>query len=140
MTSFAEALKAEIAHLEQQMSQDPTYMKLQQLRRTVELYRNSGETPPDAASAPSRIRAPSGGSMEILAVAKEFLAGRVDPTPTKMIMEVLADRGVHVGGTVPQNGVSSMLSKSEDFVSHGRSGWTLALPDSRETEPVGGEP
>lgn len=40
-------------------------------------------------------------------------------------MSSLKEMGIEVGGANPQNVVSSLLSKSDDFISHGRSGWTL---------------
>ena len=50
---------------------------------------------------------------------------------------MLTARGVKIGGSVPQNTLSAFLSKSDAFVSHGRSGWTLAVPNSHETETAG---
>lgn len=68
--------------------------------------------------------------------AKEILAGRSSPTPTREILKRLVDRDVEIGGTSPQNALSSILSKSPEFIPHGRSGWTLAVQDGHETEKV----
>ena len=73
----------------------------------------------------------------ILGVVREILVGRTEPTRTQAIMEVLDERGVRVGGSVPRNSVSSILSKSEDFISHGRSGWTLV--NGYDAEKAGDE-
>ena len=41
-------------------------------------------------------------------------------------MDRLSNQGVEIQGAVPQNVVSSILSRSDEFQSNGRSGWTLA--------------
>ena len=124
---FVAALKAEIADLERQLHADPRYVKVNELKRVMALYVSPHDAPRKRTAAPSGSRPlASGAAAAILGVAKEILAGRTEPTPTQEIMETLGERGVHVGGSVPKNSVSSNLSKSEDFISHGRSGWTLA--------------
>lgn len=47
------------------------------------------------------------------------------PVPTREIMRELERQGVHVVGAVPQNVVSSILSRTPELMSNGRSGWTL---------------
>ena len=137
MANFPEALKSEITRLERQLSENPTYKLLRDLRRVAEMYSDGDSEDPPRAMHRARDRSPPGISAGILDAAKEFLAGRREPTPTKIVMEGLKERGVYVGGALPQNTVSSMLSKSEEFVSHGRTGWTLAVPAAQETEKVG---
>ena len=123
---FVAALKAEITDLERQLHADPRYVKVNELKRVMALYVSTHDAPRKRTATPSGSRPfASGAAAAILGVAKEILAGRTEPTPTQEIMGALGERGVHVGGSVPQNGVSSVLSKSEDFISHGRSGWTL---------------
>ncbi len=53
-------------------------------------------------------------------------------------MEMLAANNIEVGGSVPQNVVSSLLSKSPDFQSHGRSGWTLVKEKADGAPPESG--
>ena len=139
MSAFVEALVAEIADLEDQLALDPRHQKLRKLKRVRDLYVQAPKPEP-------RVREPvpgsrpfaSGASAEIIRAAKEILSGAATPTPTptptRQILARLAARGVAVGGTVPQNVLSSILSKSDAFKSHGRSGWTLAVPTGHETE------
>ena len=135
MSAFVEALVAEITDLEDQLALDPRHQKLQKLKRVRDLYVQAPKPEP-------RVREPvpgsrpfaSGASAEIIRAAKEILSGAATPTPTRQILARLAARGVAVGGTVPQNVLSSILSKSDAFKSHGRSGWTLAVPTDHETE------
>ena len=138
MAEFIESLKAEIADLEVQLGADPRYVKVNELKRVMALYVNPHDAPRKRTAAPSGSRPlASGAAAAILGVAKEILAGRTEPTPTQEIMEALGERGVHVGGSVPKNSVSSNLSKSEDFISHGRSGWTLV--NGYDAEKTGDE-
>ena len=140
MSDFLEYMKAEIADLERQLAADRRYMKLASLKQVLEMYEAPahGSRRRSASSSGSRPFA-SGVSVDILKVARELLAGRTEPTSTQAIMQALSDHGVHVGGTVPQNSVSSILSKATDFVSHGRSGWTLAVPNGHDKEKAGDE-
>ena len=135
---FIDALKVEIADLERQLHADTRYMKVIELKRVMELYVGTHDTPSRRTVSLSGSRPfASGAAAAILSVAKEVLAGRTVPTPIQEIMQALAKRGVHVGGSVPRNSVSSIMSKSPDFTAHGRSGWTLA--NSHDTEKAGDE-
>lgn len=53
------------------------------------------------------------------------LSNRSGPVPTRDLLDHLNDLGIEVGGASPLNNLSAMLSNSDRFVSHGRSGWTL---------------
>ena len=135
---FVEAMKAEIADLELQLHADPKYVKVHELKRLMALYVSAHDTPRKRTATPSGSRPfASGAAATILGVVREILVGRTEPTPTQAIMEVLDERGVRVGGSVPRNSVSSILSKSEDFISHGRSGWTLV--NGYDAEKAGDE-
>ena len=138
MSAFVEALVAEIADLEDQMASDQRYQKLRELKRVRNLYVNEvgplGDRPTSAAG--SRPFA-SGVSAEVMKAAKKVLSGAGAPTPTRIIMQKLAARGVFVGGSQPQNSLSAILSKSGAFQSHGRSGWTLV--NGHDTEKAGDE-
>ena len=141
MPTFVEALKAEITELEDQLARDPRYRQLQQLKRVLPLYENAPSTPPARAASPSRVRssgAPS-ASADAKNAVRQVLARTAWPVATRDIVKALAARGVEIGGRVPQNTLSALLSKSDAFVSHGRSGWTLAVPDGHDTEKAGDE-
>lgn len=138
MSAFVEALMAEIAELEAQLTSDPRYRKLRELKRVRKLYMDSAQLVPGlrAAGLDSRPFA-SGASAEVIKAAKEVLSGASGPTPTRIILDVLAARGVLVSGLKPLNSLSAILSKSNEFESHGRSGWTLAVPNGHETTTAG---
>ena len=146
--SFVDALKSEIADLERQLEADPTYIKLREAKRLLATYTDASASG-TVVSRSSSIKAnstltttgytrpsASGVSALIVATASKALAGRERPTSTKEIMAILASENVPVGGQNPQNVVSSLLSKSPEFISHGRSGWTLVVPEGHETEKV----
>jgi hypothetical protein len=139
MSAFVEALKEEIAELEDQLARDPRYQKLRELKRVLPLYQNAPGTPAARTVSQSHTRSfgVSGASADIKNAAEQVLAGVTRPVPTREILEMLTARGVKIGGSVPQNTLSAFLSKSDAFVSHGRSGWTLAVPNSHETETAG---
>jgi hypothetical protein len=136
MSSFVKALDAEIADLERELEGNPTYMKLCEAKRLRAVYTKSEPAPrPATRPAPATSRPfSSGAGAAILSAIRDFIADKREPTPTRDLMEWLEVSGVEVGGANPQNVVSSMLSKSPEFISHGRSGWTLAVPEGRETE------
>lgn len=143
--SFIKLLEQEIADLEAELEHIPTYVKLREARRLLGVYRSgaaSQASPRNAstAKAPSSRRPfTSGASAEILAAVREILTGRVQPTSTREILEMIRRRGIHIKGAVPQNVVSSLLSKSPEFQSHGRSGWTLLdeeTGDAAASEPA----
>ena len=48
------------------------------------------------------------------------------PVPTKIIVDEVMRRGIEIRGQSALNAVSALLSRSDDFVANGRSGWTLA--------------
>ena len=138
VAEFIEALKAEIADLEGQLAADPRHRKIKALRDTLELYHVGAITPRQRSAAASGSRPfASGASAEIANTVEVILSGRRDPTPTRFILEKLAERGVVVGGSRPMNSLSSILSKSELFVPHGRSGWTIAANSGHDIEKAG---
>lgn len=136
MSNFIEALQDEISTLERRLAADPTYVKLSELRRVLAIYTDSGTS----TGRNERRRPPTSGiSAEILDAAGRILEGRTRPTTTREIMVLLGQGGIQVGGSKPQNTVSSLLSKSDRFVSHGRFGWTLVVPHGYDEEKAGDE-
>ena len=145
-SQFTDAMDAEIGALEQALLHHPDYVKLVELRRIRALYgdapkprlklnvattsagpaigyANSGHRP-EVQPRPRR-RTGSPERQAILDAAKAHLTGRQHPTPTIDIFEAIKDQ-VKIPGRVPRNNLSAMMSNSDEFVSHGRSGWTLA--------------
>jgi len=131
--SFVEALAAEIDGIEAELSADPRFIKLNELKRLRELYsQENARTEVNVLQrlkfpTPARAyggRTPSPERQGILDAAKAYLVGRNHPTPTSEIYDAI--RGsVNIPGTNPKNNLSAMLSNSTEFQSHGRVGWTL---------------
>ena len=122
MSNVVAALKAEIVGLEKELSKDPRYQRVEELKRIVGLYEG-------APTVRKRVRAKaqSGASTTIATVAQELLRTATEPVPTREILRQLEARGVKVSGEAPHSTLSAILSKSPHFTAHGRSGWTLTV-------------
>lgn len=130
MSEFMRALESEIAELERQLSASPIYVKLRRAQELRDAYaitdiETKGPAPAPREAPRAARPSASGTSAAIVDAVREYLYGKEIPVPTREIMSVLESRGIAVGGTVPQNSVSSLLSKTPDVISHGRRGWTL---------------
>lgn len=141
MSNFVAAIDAEIADLERQLAAHPAYVKLRELRRVRAMYTaESARTGslPAPASVPQVRPMASGTGGAIVSAVREFIADRTRPTPTREIMEMLARKGIEVGGANPQNVVSSSLSKAPDIQSTGRKGWLLVTNTTGDVDPAQG--
>jgi hypothetical protein len=145
-TDFSSALRAEIAELEAALEADLRFRRLTELRRILDLYPTEphehvasgwarAELVNKFAFALSPRQTATGRKMsperaKALEVAKLFLANRSGPTPTRDIYDHLLSLGLSIPGEVPVNNLSAMLSNSDEFFSHGRSGWSIRGPDT----------
>lgn len=140
--NFEGALMMEIAELEAELSQDSRFIRLKALRDVLSLYQDprleknakASETSVSAAA-----RTPSRGGnrrsperVRIVEAARLHILNRMGPVPTREILSHLNDIGIVVTGNPPLNNLSAMLSNSEEFMSHGRSGWTLITDKVRD--------
>lgn len=138
-SDFKKALDAEIEEIEYALRRDSRYVKLVELKRVKAIYANAPLMGPIEASMPAvahaypepnrsevqpRKRSGSPERLAILNRAKEFISGKREPTPTIDIFEAVSAQ-IDIPGANPRNNLSAMLSNSNDFKSHGRSGWTL---------------
>ena len=58
----------------------------------------------------------------------EILGDYGAPVHRQNLLEILEDKGVHVGGKVPVNNLGSILSRfSKDFDSHGQGMWSINI-------------
>ena len=139
MPNFIVALREEVERLEGELSAHPLYMKLSETKKVLALY-EQGQARADDASPSMRNqmgkRFASGVSAEVVRIVAKHLTGKVEPVPTRDIMVVLGEHGVEISADKPQNVVSSILSRANEFRSHGRSGWTLAEAYAAEKEAV----
>ena len=148
MSRFEDALKAEIADLERQLEVNPTYVKLRATRRLLSIYSVDVNAPTTDLTemltdhnlsnahvvAHVRSRQFSGNSAAAIEAAKQFVASLGRPAKTSEVLDAIAKAGVTFGGSAPQNTLSSILSKSSDFVSKRGVGWLLADALKRMTD------
>jgi hypothetical protein len=128
-SAFISALKSEIAELEAQLAADIRMVRIRELRKIMELYGdNPGTTAGDVPSQPKGVggRKPSPEKEQALETIRRLLSGKIVPTPTRDILANLQSEGISYPGESPLNNLSAALSNASEFVSHGRSGWTLA--------------
>jgi hypothetical protein len=141
-TDFVNALKDEIASLQEELKGDPRYLRLQRLLLVLETYvddpaptepeppvATSGSNGSPSAAAP-RSRPRTERTQAILDLAVYIIRERGGPVPTSAVLEEIQKRGVTVHGHRPANNLSAILSYSKLFQSHGRAGWTLADPSA----------
>ncbi len=123
------ALRAEIQALEADLKSDPRLQKLEDAKRLLERYTESGfimspRSWPRRVVQATRVTPRSPERQNILTAAESFIAGRPYPTTTADIFRYVASK-MEIPGNNPKNNLSAMLSNSSRFRSHGRSGWTL---------------
>ena len=143
MSRFVEVLRSEIVDLERQLEANTTYMKLREARRLLAVYA-SVDSPPSStpmlsgiAEKPNttgavRARQFSGNSAAALEAAKQYIKSVGRPAKTTEVLEAIGKVGVTFGGNVPQNTLSSIMSKSPDFISVRGVGWVLTAETSKE--------
>jgi hypothetical protein len=73
----------------------------------------------------------------VVAAAMRELLPASHPIKTRLIVEVLQQKGVAISGKDPVNALGAMLYRSADIVSHGKAGWTLA--DSETAKEIVGK-
>lgn len=145
---FKKALQDEIYGLEASLkaSPDPRLVKLHELRRILAIYNGEApatapeQTPRFAGVADAIRRKPRGRQADPMRQAavdasREILSLAQSPMRTSAIYEKLTERGIMLAGHFPVNNLSAMLYHQPEFVSHGRTGWTLKSSDeSSENE------
>lgn len=139
---FVAALEAEMAALREQLSQDMRFVRLREIERLRELYRERGDdashgnapnvarnadAPRPASKPPLRKASPE--RLQAIGAARMLVANRVGPVPTAEIYDHIAELGIPIRGENPVNNLSAMLSSSGIFKANGRAGWTIRNED-----------
>jgi hypothetical protein len=132
---FLDAIKAEIAALTLKLRE------LDHVRALYENQENNNKIPLPAANQENdasiqRKRKSSSMTELVIEKTKEFLLSKDTPIRTVDILNHLNSIGTIFGGAVPQNTLSAVLSRSELFESHGKSGWVLKYDKKIENEPI----
>jgi hypothetical protein len=137
---FVTALRQEINSLEKDLEGDPRFKKFKRLMAALDAYLDEDEddeaetakSPPvspkveDAAPRQSPGRTASEKNEIILKHATDIINSRGNtPIKTRDILAGLQLHGVEVHGKNPRNTLSAVLSYSERFKAHGKSGWTV---------------
>jgi hypothetical protein len=132
MSDFVASLDLEIDRLARAIEDIPEVRKLRELQRVRALYVEESKAPTRLGVASGYMQPrPSAGrkmsperqrALDFLAV---YLGEQTNPIKTTTILEALAGNGISIGGNDPVNSLSALLSTSDKFVAHGRSGWTL---------------
>jgi hypothetical protein len=155
---FLKALDAEIAEVEAKLAADPLYIQLLKLRDLRKHY--APVTGGVVRDAPSYKMAAEPGAFSLAGsavtfrtgrrvspereqatkYAREFIEGRTDPTRMDEIFNYVAGKGVQIGGQDPKSNLSAMLSKTDGFVAHGRSGWTYQPSAEKNEAPADRHP
>lgn len=143
MSDFIKALENEATALKAELSRDPRYVKLQEVRRLLALYtgQHSAAAPAslavaqgDARPAPAPRPVSSGVSLDAVNATRDMLKSRNTPMLTREILDHLEGLGIKFGGSSAQATLASILSRTPEFESKGgRVGWVL-----KSVEATGG--
>ncbi|MFY9294271.1 MAG: hypothetical protein WAP03_26845 [Methylorubrum rhodinum] len=139
---FVAALEAEMAALREALSRDVRYLRLMEMERLRELYREPSDSgsqdsdqavdrypgglrvapkPPVRKASPERERA--------IEAARLLITNRTGPVPTVDVYDHIVGLGITIRGENPVNNLSAMLSNSGLFKANGRAGWTMRDDD-----------
>ena len=145
---FITSLREEIGTLEKGLEGDPRFKKLKRLMAALEVYLDDEDDgdgdddevvltePSSSASGPrehGKGRMQSEKNEQILDFATTIIReGGNTPIRTRDILATLQERGVAVHGKTPRNTLSAILSYSERFTAHGKSGWTIKGEDEAD--------
>lgn len=129
---FVMTLREEIKALEDELSSDPRFRKLQALRAALAMYeapqQRTGAMQASAAGPKREARRQSDDRVQALEIAASLLEGKSEPVPTRVLFDAVSAEGHVIGGREPISNLSAMLSRDERFQAVGRRGWLLALP------------
>ncbi len=143
--SFIAALDAELEDLHAKLSDDPIFVKWNELQRVRRLYgpaeadelpafSKSGKrwvtmpTPEAPKADEGTLRGRRGDPERAKAIEEAFrfvesLEGT--PTPNADVLQHLTSLGITINGEKPLNNLSAMMSNSGLFTANGRRGWTI---------------
>ncbi len=69
---------------------------------------------------------------EAIATSMSFLTGHAAPVKTRELVDALDRIGFEIRGENKINALGALLGRSEDIISHGKMGWTLADPEKAQ--------
>lgn len=159
---FVTSLRKEIRSLEKELEGDPRFKKLRRLMSALEVYLEdeddgddddvvlhvapsqpllqpnstpSAATSADPTASPQKGRTQSDKNEQILEFATSIIRDHGNkPIRTRNILAAVQASGIEVHGKNPRNTLSALLSYSERFIAHGKSGWTIKSEDEAAKE------
>lgn len=153
---FLNQLAKQIALLEAELAETPTYRRLKKAMALYDEYAapqggdglpsSSAEARKDACGKNERSevkplrRQRNEATQAILDAVVELLRDADGPMRTSNILAILREQGHEIPGEKALNNLSAMISYSKMFQAHGKSGWTLIEADDadKNTEAADG--
>jgi hypothetical protein len=137
------AAKAEEQRLEELLSQDPTFLRLEAVRRIIALYGTGSET--TQTIGPTKERRSRKGSLAsaIREIGATHLRNKKARAKSSEIYQAVLDAGITVPGQKPVSVVSSYLSGSDMFDNtdegYGLTEWSASGEARSESEAPNSE-
>jgi hypothetical protein len=133
------AAKAEEQRLEELLRQDPTFLRLEAVRRIIDLYGTRNESARTTDATKERRSRKGSLASVIREIAATHLRNKMGRAKSSEIYQVVLDAGVTVPGQKPMSVVSSYLSGSDMFDNtdegYGLTEWVDAIIENgSETE------
>ena len=140
MADFVQSLRSEIDALEQSIraSPDQRPLKLRELKKVLALYLGRANSPDVAVDAepvhPGAGRVSAGQKpgrkispqrQAAIDMTIKVLNQSTRPLKTSALYEMVRVLGAPLGGANPVNNYAALLYGRDEFLSHGREGWTL---------------
>jgi hypothetical protein len=117
----AEQLQAELDDVNEHINKLRIFLAL------ADVYVADQEKPQTSEREnPANGRTPRGRSGQALGASIQLIRETGKPVITRVLLEKLAERGIHIGGVKPVANLASILSKSPLLVSSRTEGWSLA--------------
>ncbi|MCW6507076.1 hypothetical protein [Lichenifustis flavocetrariae] len=137
MDDFIAIAEAEEQRLTEELSRNPTFLKLQAVRAVLEAYRAASK--PSVLDTMIKTFGPSGprpGSKaaQIRPIVIEYLTKKNARAQTSELLEVVTRAGVEIGGQKPSGTMSSYLSNMDELDHKQGEGYGLKRP-APETPP-----
>lgn len=127
-------IHADVARLETQLLE--LKQKATKIAHFIEMLGVYGESSDNSDFGVLPNRGQSSNASLTVQTVVDVLRDANRPMKTRELLDILAGRGIRVGGQIPANTLSGTLSKSDFFHADRSNGWSLKTSDggSEETE------
>jgi hypothetical protein len=132
------AARAEEQRLEALLRDDPTFLRLEAVRRIIDLYSTRREPIQTAGTTKERRSRKGSLASTIREIAAAHLRNKKTRAKSSEIYQIVLEAGITVPGQKPVSVVSSYLSGSDLFDNtdegYGLTEWAVAPPDRSDSE------